>query len=475
MQNPRIQYTAYTGWVIKCFITLLVITCALLPTKGQTWNNVGSAGFTADSSWYSTIAIDAGGTPYVAFADKSNSNKATVRKFDGTNWVLVGSAGFSAGGVEYTCIAIGSDGTPYVAYDDWGNGGKATVMKFNGTSWVAIGSAGFTPGQTWFMTLALGKKDTPYVAFMDYSASTAFTEKALVMKFKGTTWATVGVIYPSNGAANYTSLAMDTSGKPYLAFQDFSQGGKASVVKLGGSLLSPMWQPVGSLGFSAGNALFTSLALDKNNTPYVVYMYTVNAYKATVKKFTGSSWVTVGTAGFSPDSAFYTSIAIDSSGTPYVVFQDDGHGGKVSVMKFDGSNWVAVGTEGFSAGTSYYNSIAIARDGTPYVCFEDGGNGGKLTVMKAGGGVGTKLIAGVTKPVLSVFPNPSSGSLSIELSSAHDENASLVITNLVGEKVYESAVTTNKLNDVQLSSAPGVYFITVRTMDQTLTSKIVVH
>ncbi len=56
---------------------------------------------------------------------------------------------------------------------------------------------------------------------------------------------------------------------------------------------------VGTTGFSANPANFTSLVLDASGTPYVAYFDFANSYKATVMKYTGTAWVLVGTAGFS--------------------------------------------------------------------------------------------------------------------------------------------------------------------------------
>ena len=52
-------------------------------------------------------------------------------KFDGASWVQVGTAGFSAGGTEYTSLVLGSTDTPYVAYRDYVNSSEASVQKFS--------------------------------------------------------------------------------------------------------------------------------------------------------------------------------------------------------------------------------------------------------------------------------------------------------------------------------------------------------
>ncbi|MDR2711163.1 MAG: hypothetical protein LBB65_07575, partial [Burkholderiales bacterium] len=105
----------------------------MLPAGARAaWAPIGSAGFSADSADYTSLTIAPDGTLYVAYEDDGNSDKATVMRFDsGSNsWQAVGSAGFSADMANYTSLAIAPDGTPYVAYTDRGNGDGATVMHF---------------------------------------------------------------------------------------------------------------------------------------------------------------------------------------------------------------------------------------------------------------------------------------------------------------------------------------------------------
>ena len=49
-----------------------------------------------------------------------------------------------------------------------------------------------------------------------------------------------------------------------------------------------------------------------------------NIRKATVKRYESASdsWEIVGTAGFSAEEAYSTDIALDSNDTPYVVYRD---------------------------------------------------------------------------------------------------------------------------------------------------------
>jgi len=100
--------------------------------NGTSWVPVGTQGFSAGEATFTSLALNWNGTPYVAYSDLSAtlSSKATVMTFDGTNWINVGSAEFSAGQAAHTALAIDASGTPFVAYEDASVNEKATVMKY---------------------------------------------------------------------------------------------------------------------------------------------------------------------------------------------------------------------------------------------------------------------------------------------------------------------------------------------------------
>ncbi len=355
----------------RTLLLVLALIVSFSSSFSQSWNLVGTEGFTGGIIMLS-MAINAGGTPYVAFEDMATGNKATVMKYNGSSWVTVGGAGFSAGSITMLStrsIAIDGSGTPYVVYSDNATSvpGMATVMKYNGSSWVNVGSAGFSAGTVGGSTygaptIAIDGAGTPYVAYNDGSLG----NKATVMKYNGTSWVNVGSAGFTPDIAYSTSIAIDGSGTPYLAFEDYATGGKATVMKYDGSA----WVTVGSPGFSTGVALFLSLALDGSGTPYLAYQDNPDSEKTTVMKYNGTSWAPVGSTGFSAGQIVYTSLAIDGSGTPYVSYGENRSTfyDTVKVMKYNGSSWVEAGT-GVSLGAG--TSIAINGSGTPYVAYGD--------------------------------------------------------------------------------------------------------
>ena len=366
------------------FLTTLLVLAVSTAQAADTWQYVGAAGFTAGEAYDISLALDKSGTPYIAYRDNATS-KVNVMRFDGTNWVQVGTAGFSSGVAYYPSLALDSSGRPYVAYRDNANYEKVSVMRFNGTAWEQVGKAGFSAGGVDTISLALDSSGKPYVAYMDWANS----GKASVMRFDGTNWVQVGVAGFSASMASsgtslptflYPTIALDSSDTAYVAYYT-TEGNRynTNVMRFDGT----NWVQVGSADFfSAGKAGYPSLALNSSGTPYVAYMDCGSINKASVMRFDGTNWVQVGTAGFSSGVAYYPSLALDSSGTPYVAYPDGANNSKASVMRFNGTNWEQVGMAGFSAGEVSYNRLALDSDGTPYVAYADLANGRKASVMK---------------------------------------------------------------------------------------------
>ena len=160
--NKKIHHnrSIKTAWH-KCLLTLLIIVALCSSSYSQSWDTVGHPGFSAQKAYYTSIAIDTEGTPYVVYVDAGNGLKATVMKYNGSSWDTVGHPGFSAGMVIYTSIAISKNGTPYVVYEDTINSYKATVMKYDGSNWVTVGNAGFSDGEVNWTCISIDSNGTP--------------------------------------------------------------------------------------------------------------------------------------------------------------------------------------------------------------------------------------------------------------------------------------------------------------------------
>ena len=73
-------------------------------------------------------------------------------------------------------------------------------------------------------------------------------------------------------------------GTPYVAYTDYANGTKATVMEYNSGTDS--WDPVGDKGFSDALAIYPSLSLSMyNGTPYVSYSDGLVLGKATVMKY----------------------------------------------------------------------------------------------------------------------------------------------------------------------------------------------
>jgi hypothetical protein len=470
------------------------------------WQYVGNRGFSIDMAGGTSLYVD-NGTPYITYTDVGYWG-ATVMKYTGngsTGWELVGSKEFSAGQAYNTSLYI-DNGVPYVAYSDNANGSRATVMEYTkkgSTGWESLGSAGFSAGGVMYTSLSINN-GVQYVAYQDQSNN----NKATVMKYTGngsSGWENVGSTTGfSAGEADYTSLYID-NGVPFVAYKDIFNSYGATVMKYTGNGSSG-WENVGSAGFSAGEASFTSLFID-NGVAYVAYEDIFNNGKATVMKHTGngsSEWEPIGNAGFSAGGAGYISLYI-GNGIPYVAFEDTVKGGTVMEDTGKGSTgWEIVGSAGFSPSGVEYTSLYISN-GVPFVAYGDSPDYNyAASVMKydciGGSGNGMNM-ASVSKftptPTPTVenkfdtstvynYPNPSTGKTTIRFALPEPQEVKILIYNINGKQVWAKTLSETDTvrgintiiwdgkNDVGVNVANGIYIYRVAIKDKTIIKKIAI-
>lgn len=357
-------------------------------TVDNVWQPLTDSSFSAGSAGYSSFAIAPDGTPYVAYRDGSKSNKATVRKFNGTNWERMGVAGFSRGAAVDLSLVVAPDGTLYVAYGDRGNSDKATVKQFDGNGWVDISIGGISAAAAYDTTLAVAPNGRLYVAYADNNKNRKLTVKAFYRS--AWAWVDVGDIGFSAGQARSPSLKIAADGTPYVAYQDGGNGDKATVKKfVGGHFAIPpvtkgpgrlpvkefvpgQWDTVGSAGFSEGEAGETSLTIAPDGTLFVSYKDGANNNKAAVLEFAGRQWLRISSDSLSNNPVSTTTLDIGIDGSPYVAYPDDG---KLTVKTYTGNKWELIGSAEFTASGAGNPALAQGPDGTPYIAYTDASSG----------------------------------------------------------------------------------------------------
>ena len=497
---------------------------------GTSWVNVGSGQASAGLTTYLAMAIDSSGMPYVAFKDYATaSNGATVVKYNGSSWVTVGIPGFTPAISMDLSLAISPSGTPYIVYDIWGGGpGGATqfVMDYDGTGWEFTGS-NYGPGAFGgeMPSIAVDRNGIVYVAFINGYLGVS------VMEYTGGhTWSNVGTsgFPPAPDETETPAIALDSSGTPYVAFLNYpsSHGGICTVMRYNGS----SWVALCSQYCSVGVASSPSIAIASGGTPYVAFAdWSDSGYVTVMKPDTalapiaapdtlcihttglltdakpGGTWSTNNTTLATVDSAgiitgvgegtviiTYTragnytlqSVYIDSILRAFVLMPQD------SICQGTNLPIVFVGMDGGYedlTGAWYSSDTSIATiDSTGTLWGRSPGTISIIYIVSNYCGSDTgyfpftisncpNLVKNtiVTTAPLSVFPNPNHGICTMHISLSMNENATIIIANMLGEKVKEFTAYDGDTG-ISLNEAPGVYFIKVITSVGEQSAKIVV-
>ena len=130
----------------------------------------------------------------------------------------------------------------------------------------------------------------------------------------------------------------------------------------------------------------------------------------------------------------------------------------------------------FTAPTSIPGAYVIYGDGSvtiTYTVTNPCGTKDTSFVINMGNASGVNGIK-VGASFLNVSPNPSTGTFTVNLLSNTTEDAVVTVTNIVGEKVKEVAISTNKPSTISLDQPEGVYLISASTANGKYTAKIVI-
>lgn len=224
--------------------------------NGSSWINVGSP-FGGSIAYGPKIAVDGAGDPVVAWENYNGSNyQLYVRKWNGSSWVEMGSGSASGGGIssvpypynaEWPQIAIDGSGNPIVVWVDGRSGDKETYIKrWNGSSWVEIGSGSASGGgisnnggDSDSVKVSTDSSGNPIVAWMD---NTVGSWRTYLKYWSGSAWLELGTgsatgngLFFTTGSTPFPSISTDSSGIPFVVWQDNSSGNYEIYLK--------RWQP----------------------------------------------------------------------------------------------------------------------------------------------------------------------------------------------------------------------------------------
>ena len=143
-----------------------------------------------------------------------------------------------------------------------------------------------------------------------------------------------------------------------------------------------------------------------------------------------------------------------------------------------GGAWSSSATTIATAGTSgTITGVAVGTATISYTVTNSCGtaSAAKTVTVKAAGGTcvsGVEPATAIIGTSLKVYPNPSRGAFTINVESADNTPAHVIITSITGTVVKQYDTTTNKSVEVTTNNPAGIYFVSARTISGVYVSKI---
>jgi trimeric autotransporter adhesin len=379
-----------------------------------------------------------------------------------------------------------------------GDNGPATAAQINLATGIALSPGG----------IALDKSGNIYIS--DYGNSkvrmiSVTSGKITTFAGNGTAGST-GDGSPATAAElqNPSGIAFDASGNAYIS--DFGNSRVRVVMKSNGNIYP--FAGTGTSGFTGDGAAATAatlktptgLAFDGSGSLYVA-----DAASNAVRRISGSTSVikTVagnGIAAFMGDNGPATAaelsdpvgLTFDATGNMYItdaynnrvrkvtpILTIDILGSSTPVCKgktaalsdaITGGTWSSSNTAVATVNTTgVVTGVALGTATISYTTPTDGTTA-TITVAKCNVGVSNTYAA---ENGLQVYPNPNYGQFNILLSSADDEQAIVTITNLIGVKIREIKISTNKPEEISIDAPPGIYFLSAASPSGRWSEKII--
>ena len=186
----------------------------------ETVDSTGNVGL--DTS----LALDGSGNPHISYFDKTNLNLKYAYKSGGV-WTIVTVDSLGTVG-EFTSLALDSSGNPRISYH--GN----STLKYascdtgcdNSANWTKITVDNSAGDVGEFTSLALDSSGNPRISYAGFATPTNGDLKYASCDSGCSTpgnW-TIGTVDSLGNTGWDTSLALDSSENPHIAYYRFDQG-----------------------------------------------------------------------------------------------------------------------------------------------------------------------------------------------------------------------------------------------------------
>ncbi len=439
----------------------------------------GTPGITGDGlvataaqlSYPMGVAVDASGNIYIA--DKGNNNVRKITKSTGIISTIAGSVvgspgttgdnGAATAALLNQPVALALDAAGDIFVVDNGNNRVRKISSGTISAYAGIGGAGAyggdngpaTAGQLWGPAgIAIDGNGQVYISdsgnnrvrYVDHLTSKIFTLAGIpTAGFSG-----------DGGAAGSAKLnkplglAVDASNNVYIA--DFKNNCVRRVSASSAAITTVVGTPPtagiggdGSPASAAGLNLPADMTFDASGN-----MYIGDIGNNKVRKVT--PFPTIAILGAST-----TSVCIKATETLSDAIAGGTWSSSASAIATVGTSGIVTGVAAGTATITYKTTTDAATQ--------------TVTVTNCTSHVGVANTETATSG-LKVFPNPNNGAFAVLISSPLQEQATIIVTNIVGVQVKTFTTATNKETDMKLDVAPGIYFLTASSPTEKWSEKV---
>jgi len=354
---------------LPIFLLALVALLYLAPAMRaqEQWHiEVVDDGSGHDVGSFTALAIDHDGDLHIGYNQTKNALRYAYRGAHDKQWYKMT---VDPQGGTFISLVVDSKDRPHFAYNSLFLSGLHYAY-WDGTRWTKeVIDATRTNHMT---SIGLDASGNPRISY--YQEETPEGHYALLLKyayFDGKTWY-VQTLDHHITRGKFSSIAIDSSGNPHIAYSD--QGiGDLRYTYFDGSV----WDNLVPDSHHAENSYLgigNSIALDPSGNPAIAYF---DMSKRTVKltRWNGKIWKTevVDQLVDVPSYADRVSLKVDSQNVPHVAFYDGGLGALKYAEKDDkGWNVEIVDNQGK---VGLYPSLALDLNNQPYISYYDASAG----------------------------------------------------------------------------------------------------
>jgi PKD repeat protein len=320
-----------------------------------------------------SIDIDSSDNPRIAYLD---DNIVRYAKLSGATWQIT-DLPFSASGNRTIDIALDASDNAHISYQDSNLVTYIFVNEKWGSFWYRpMFSNGTFCCNDNHNSIALNSSGTPYISFYDFVAHNL--KYAEEITHSPSTWTNYTV--DSNGLVGLnTSIAIDSSDNIHISYYDITNADVKYATNASGSWVLSTIDSSGIVGYSG-----ISLAMDSNDKAHVVYFD--NVYDD-LKYTTNSSGTWTSSVVDSNISRFQNSlptveIAIDSSNNLHIIYYSQG---SVKYASNISGSWQFENVDSGYASNIIHPHIAVDSAGYSHVAYHLNGELRYATKVDADG------------------------------------------------------------------------------------------